>query len=107
MIKVHVRGLDGFQHDLLVAEDRLLDGVHTLTSELADETETGARRRAGPDKLTGAAMGSIRARGPVVEAGMSIEHYGFADFGGNVGPKRSIHRRYIKGGRYLFPPVRG
>lgn len=107
MITVHVRGLDGFQHDLTVSEDRLLDGIHTLTSELAQETGKGARQKADPDKLTGAAMNSIRARGPVVEAGMGIEHYGFADFGGKVGPHRSISRRYIKGGRYLFPTVRG
>lgn len=107
MITVHVRGLDGFQHDLVVSEDRLLDGIHTLTSELADETEAGARTKASREKLTGAAMNSIRARGPVVEAGVGIEHYGFADFGGKVGKNRSIHRRYIKGGRYLYPTVRG
>ena len=44
--------------------------------------------------------------GPVVRAGDDVPWYGFADFGGRVGRKRSIKRTYIKGGRWLFPAVR-
>lgn len=105
-IRVKARGLDGFVHDCEVAQERLKDNVRDLMSDLADETASDARGRARPQKLTGAAMDSIRALGPVVRAGDGIEHYGFADFGGTAGEGRRIKRRYIKGGRWLFPAVR-
>lgn len=107
MIRVHVRGLDGFMRDLEVAEDRLVDGIHTLTSELADDTARSARNKADRDKKSGDAMRSIRAAGPVVTAGVGVVYYGFADFGGRVGEGRRISRKYIKGGRYLYPSVGG
>lgn len=106
MIKVRARGLDGFQHDLEVAEDHLVDGVRTLMSELAHDSAEDARDRARGGKKSGTSMNSIRALGPVVRAGDDVPWYGFADFGGRVGRKRSISRRYIKGGRWLFPAVR-
>ena len=106
MIKVKARGLDGFRHDLEVTEERLVDGIRSLMSELADEATDDARSRARSGKLTGASMDSIRAHGPVVRAGDDVPWYGFADFGGRVGIRRSISRRYIKGGRWLFPAVR-
>ena len=105
MIRVNVRGLDGFRRDIEVAENRLVDGIHTLTSELADDTATSARRKADREKKSGDAMRSIRAAGPVVTAGVGVVYYGFADFGGRVGEGRRIYRKYIKGGRYLYPSV--
>ena len=105
-MRVKVRGLDGFQHELEVSEDRLVEGVRSLMSELADETASDARNRARSGKLTGASMNSIRSPGPVVRAGDDVPWYGFADFGGRVGRNRSIVRRYIKGGRWLFPAVK-
>lgn len=106
MITVKARGLDGFQADLEVAENAFVSGVRDLMSELASDVGSDARRRAFPDKLTGASAGSIRAQGPVVRAGDGVPWYGFADFGGTAGVKRSIKRRYIKGGRWLFPAVK-
>jgi hypothetical protein len=105
-IHVTVRGLDGFRHEAEVAKGRLVDGMWDLMGELADDASKDARRRADPDKLTGRSMDSIRAHGPVITAGAGIPWYGFADFGGKVGPDRSISRTYIKGGRWLFPAVR-
>lgn len=106
MIKVKIRGLDGFQHELEVSERRLVEGVRSLMSELARETADDARDRAKRGQLTGRSMNSIRTAGPVVRAGDDVPWYGFADFGGRVGKKRSIIRTYIKGGRWLFPAVR-
>lgn len=106
MIRVRARGLDGFIHELDVAEDRLVSGVRDLTRELAKDAADDARDNARSGKKTGASMNSIRAMGPVVRAGDDVPWYGFADFGGRVGKDRSIVRRYIKGGRWLFPAVR-
>lgn len=106
MIRVKARGLDGFMHELEVAEERLVEGVRDLMSELSSEAADDARDRARRGKKTGASMNSIRALGPVVRAGDDVPWYGFADFGGRVGKDRSIYRTYIKGGRWLFPAVR-
>lgn len=106
MIKIQVRGLDGFRHECEVTGDKLVDDVRDLMRELATETANDARDRARRGKKTGASMNSIRAMGPVVRAGDDVPWYGFADFGGRVGHERSIHRTYIKGGRWLFPAVR-
>lgn len=105
MIKARVRGLDGFRKDLEIAKGRLTDGVRDLMSELADEAASDARNRARSEALTGRSTGSIKAMGPVVRAGDGVPWYGFADFGGTAGVKRSIKRKYIKGGRWLFPAV--
>lgn len=106
MIKVQVRGLDGFMHEASIAEDRLTDDIPALLKELASETADDARSRARRGKKTGRSMNSIRALGPVVRAGDDVPWYGFADFGGRVGRNRSIYRTYIKGGRWLYPAVR-
>ena len=106
MIRVKARGLDGFTHECDIASDRLTTDTRSLMSELADDTADDARGRANRGKLTGASRDSIRAMGPVVRAGDDVPWYGFADFGGRVGRKRSIKRTYIKGGRWLFPAVR-
>lgn len=106
MIRIKVRGLDGLEHDFEVAEDRLKDGIHTLTSELADDSVKVAKRRASRDMKTGKHRDSIRSMGPTVSGGAGLESYGFYDFGGKVGPNRSIHREYVKGGRFLFPATK-
>lgn len=105
-IHVTIRGLDGFRHDATIASERLIDGVRDLMGELANDAAKDARGRANKGKLTGASMDSIRAHGPVITAGAGVPWYGFADFGGKVGPNKAIHRTYIKGGRWLFPAVR-
>lgn len=106
MIKVKARGLDGFMHEMEVAEERLTEGVRDLMGDLSKEAASDARDNARRGKKSGDAMNSIRAMGPVVRAGDDIPYYGFADFGGRVGKDRSIVRTYIKGGRWLFPAVR-
>lgn len=106
MIKVRARGLEGFRHDLEVAEDRFVDGVRELETSLADDAASGARSNARKGKRSGTALESIKAQGNVVSAGVGVVYYGFADFGGRVGEGRRIHRPYIKGGRWLFPAVR-
>lgn len=105
MIELHLKGLDEKQAALTQAERRLADGMPELENELADDMANLARRKARSDSKSGRAMGSIRAMGPAVSAGMDIDYYGFFDFGGKVGYKDRVVRRYIRGGRYLFPAM--
>ena len=59
-------------------------------------------------RKTGAAANSIKARSGQREAvvmagGRKALHYGWLDFGGSVGIRKSTKRRFIKSGRYLYP----
>jgi hypothetical protein len=106
MIDITLRGNDDLVSDLRTAEERLFNGVRDLMSDLSSDTAKDARRRASRDSLTGRSADSIVSRGQQVSAGGGIAWYGFADFGGTAGRRRSIKRAFIKGGRYLFPAVR-
>jgi hypothetical protein len=57
---------------------------------------------------TGRAARSVKARstqtrGRVVEGGRTAPHTPWLDFGGRVGPSRSISRPFQKRGRYIYP----
>lgn len=62
----------------------------------------------GMPRKTGAAARSLRARSGQREAvvlagGTKAKHYPWLDFGGAVGIHKSVKRRFIKSGRYLYP----
>lgn len=57
---------------------------------------------------TGKARKSLRATSGQREAKVTggnkqAEYYGFLDFGGTVGRKRSVKRQFITEGRYMYP----
>lgn len=59
-------------------------------------------------ELTGAAAASIvprstRTAARIKAGGRRAEYYPWLDFGGSVGPQKSVHRPFIREGRYLFP----
>jgi hypothetical protein len=59
-------------------------------------------------ELTGAAAASIvprstRTAARIKAGGRRASHYPWLDFGGSVGPQKSVHRPFIREGRYLFP----
>lgn len=56
----------------------------------------------------GRARRSIKAKSTRTESRVSggskaVPYYPWLDFGGRVGPRRSVHRPFEKGGRYLYP----
>jgi hypothetical protein len=56
---------------------------------------------------TGRAAGSVRAASTQTGARVSggsaaVPYYGWLDFGGSVGRKRSVHRPFLKTGRYIW-----
>ena len=105
MIQVKVKGLTEKQEAITESARRLADGVPELEESLADDMANLARRKARTGSKTGRAMCTIRAMGSTVSAGMDIDYYGFFDFGGKVGYKKRVIRKYIRGGRYLFPAI--
>lgn len=57
---------------------------------------------------TGRAAASLRAQSTrtavrVTAGGRRAPYYPWLDFGGRVGPQRSVRRNFIKEGRYLYP----
>lgn len=105
MIRVKLKGADDFTGDCFEAGDRLIKESRDLETELADDAASKARNKARSGKLTGASMESIRAYGPTVVAGEGVPWYGFADFGGRVGIRKSVKRQYKTLGRWLFPAL--
>jgi hypothetical protein len=45
---------------------------------------------------------STRTETRITGGGARVPYYPWLDFGGRVGRKRSIHRAYLSGGRYIF-----
>lgn len=59
-------------------------------------------------RLTGRAASSLVARSTrtavrIAIGGKRAPHYPWLDFGGSVGPKRSVRRPFYSDGRYLYP----
>lgn len=62
-------------------------------------------------RRTGTAAGSLKARSSQREAriaagGRRAPHYPWLDFGGRVGPNKSVERPFLTIGRYIYPTVR-
>lgn len=56
--------------------------------------------------LTGNARGSITVtetgKGVNITAGVGVPYFGWLDFGGSVGPNKSVKRPYLRTGRYIW-----
>lgn len=61
-------------------------------------------------RKTGAAAKSVKAKSTRTSARISAggpraPWYPFLDFGGSVGPRKSVHRPFYKEGRYIYPTL--
>lgn len=75
-------------------------------SERAAEIVVDQTRPLIPRGRSGAARASLKAMGATVSAGGSrAPYFGWLDFGGRVGVKKSVLRRYVAGGRYIWPTL--
>lgn len=73
-------------------------------AESAADLVAGKARDLIPRGRTGNARASLKAMGATVSLGGPDAPYApWLDFGGRVGIKKSVDRRYIRGGRYLWP----
>lgn len=102
---IRVDGLREFTRDLKRLDDELPKAVRLALNE-AGELVIGEAKPRVPT-LTGRARGSMRAASTrtavrVRAGGRRAPYYPWLDFGGRVGRRRSVHRPFIKSGRYLF-----
>ncbi len=98
--------LDGFsswQADMgrfASSADEKISRMLTQAAETVADDAQGLVPR-GP---SGAARASLRARGAAVAMGGSRAPYGpWLEFGGRVGIGQSVTRRFVPGGRYIWP----
>ena len=103
---IRIQGLTEFQRALREIDGESQKQLRLVMNRAADLIVAEAPR--GMPRKTGAAARSIKSRSSqreamVVAGGNRAPHYPWLDFGGAVGRKKSVKRRFIKGGRYLYP----
>lgn len=102
---IKVDGLAQFSRDLRKLDADLPKALRLALNEAADVIVGYAVPRI--PKRTGRAARSVKARSTrtavrVVGGGNRAPYYPWLDFGGRVGPKKSVHRPFLKDGRYIY-----
>lgn len=105
---VKIEGLAEFNRDLRKLGSDLPKALRLAHNEAAQLIVDYAKPRV-PTK-TGRAAGSVKAKSTRTESRVQggskrVPYYPWLDFGGRVGPRRSVHRPFIKEGRYLYPAL--
>lgn len=112
--QVDVKGLRDVQLALKRVDKELPKEIRTGMLPIATMVVGAIRPKV--ERLTGAAQASVRPRATQRGAGIafggpSAPHYPWLDFGGSVGRpsavsgRGTVHRPFIKGGRYVFPTI--
>ena len=105
---IKVVGLRDFQAALKDLDGESQKLLRVTLNEVAETVAAGARRRM-PSK-TGRARASVKTASSqrevrVREGSKKTPYVPWLDFGGRVGPNRSVSRPFIAGGRYLYPTL--
>lgn len=105
---LHIDGLRQFQRDLKTVDRELAKELRKALN-ISAEVVVGAARPLVPT-LTGRAKKTYKARSTqkearVVAGGKRAPYVPWLEFGGRVGRNKSIERRQVAGGRYLYPSL--
>lgn len=103
--KIRVTGLREFQAQLRAMDAGLPKQLRLALNEAAAEIIDYAAPRF--PRRSGAAAASLKARSSqrvarIALGGRRAPYAPWLDFGGKVGPSRSVVRPYIRGGRYVY-----
>lgn len=104
---IKIDGLRDLQRALKQADGESQKKLRLVLNKAADIVVADAQGLV-PRGPSGDARASLKARSGQREAVASggsrkAPYYPWLDFGGRVGRKRSVERRFIKSGRYLYP----
>lgn len=101
----HLRELQGA---LKAADGEAQKQIRVVFNAAAEIVLDDARRlvptRSGKARSTMKALSGQR-EGKVVAGGKKAPYYPWLDFGGTIGRNKSVRRRVIPGGRYLYPSL--
>lgn len=105
---IGVKGLADFSKALRKLDKDAPKGLRLALNEGADLL-AGTARPLFPRK-SGAAQRTVKAKSTRTSARVSIgssrvKYVPWLDFGGSVGRGKSVHRPFVKEGRYLFPTL--
>lgn len=103
---IKIKGLRDLQATLKDLDGESQKLLRVALNDAAETVVAGSRRLV-PTR-SGKARASIRAASSQREArvsagGTRAPYFPWLDFGGRVGRKRSVVRRFIPGGRYIYP----
>lgn len=102
---IAVDGLNQFVRNLKALDREVPKALRLAFNTAADVVVQDAR--AGVPSRSGKARGSVKARSTqtasrVVGGGNRAPYYPWLDFGGRVGKGKSVHRPFLKYGRYIY-----
>lgn len=103
---IRVEGLAQFSRALRQIDKDAPKQLRIIGNDAANLVANKAKPRVA--RLTGKAQRSIKASSTrtlsrVKGGGPRQPYYPWLEFGGRVGRKRSVERRFIKSGRYIYP----
>lgn len=107
--RITITGIKEFQKALRAMDANLPKQIRIALNKASELVIEKAR----PDipRRSGRAANSLKVRSSQREAriaagGRQAPYYPWLDFGGNVGRKRSVHRKFYSEGRYIYPALR-
>lgn len=103
---IKITGLLEFRRNLRKLDSELPKALRLAHNEAAQIVVDWAQPRV--PRKSGRAARSVKAKSTrtasrVEGGGKRVPYYPWLDFGGRVGPKRSVHRPFVGEGRYIFP----
>lgn len=104
-LAITVDGLKQFSRDLKQLDRDLPKALRIALNQASDVIVSDARP--GVPTRSGRAAGSIKAKSTRTKARVAggssrAPYYPWLDFGGSVGRRNSVHRPFLKRGRYLY-----
>lgn len=102
---IRITGLNEFVRSLKQLDNELPKVLRVAFNKSAETIVTEAR--AGVPTKSGGAKASVKARSTqrevrIVGGSKKVPYYPWLDFGGRVGPRKSIRRPFVKDGRYIY-----
>jgi hypothetical protein len=105
---IKVTGLKEFRRNLKTISSDLPKCIRLANNEVADVVVLWVKGRM--ENRTGGAVSTVKAASTqkevrVKEGSAKRPYVPWLDFGGCVGPKRSVKRQFYSDGRYLYPAL--
>lgn len=105
---IKVTGLKEFRRDLKTISTDLPKCIRLANNEVADIVVVWVKDHM--ENRTGGAVSTVKAASTqkevrVKEGSAKRPYVPWLDFGGRVGPKRSVKRSFHSDGRYLYPAL--
>lgn len=105
---IKIEGLAEFNRALKKLDSDLPKALRLAHNKAAQLIVDWAQPRV--PRKSGRAAGTVKAKSTRTESRVQggstrVPYYPWLDFGGRVGPKRSVRRPFIKEGRYIYPAL--